>query len=256
MRLKFLCTAVAAIIICFFTSCQKEMSLEDNDPSGTPNPPSNVSNQVKPKTMTEVLTLAGDTLSNTTFNLVYDTQSRLTLMQSASSPGDRFEYAYYASRFSMKLFNANVESVYAEYYFSGSDRIDSSMQYNEDKDTTTEKYGYNAAGQLASITEYEYSTSGGSVQTDKTTLTYDSKGNITKEQSSQGTFTYTYYDDLKTPFNIWGPYQKATPNLVKTATQNGVVVNYKYTFDSIGRLILMEQRSDTQAIVMFTKYTY
>lgn len=202
------------------------------------------------------MTVSGSKIYDETYNISYDAQSRITLMQSTSNAGNKFVYSYKASSYSITLYISNMLSNYGEYFLAANKTIDSSLQYNDSKDTTTEKYSYNAKGQIEKVLQYEYSTAKGSVLYDIFLYTYDAKGNITKEERSMSTTTYTYYDDLKTPFNFLVPYHTTNPNLPKTETNNGIAMTYKYTFDSKGRLVQTEGTSNVGEMVEITKYTY
>lgn len=258
MRPKFLCSAIIVLLTaCLFTSCQKELSVDDS--TGTPGGGGSTTNTGLPKTMTEMLIVDGDTALNIKYNLTYDAQNRLTLMQSTLNPGDKMVFAYKPSMYTLTAYGSNTMTIYAEYYLAANNTVDSSMQYNDTKDTATEKCSYNAKGQLTSVSQYEYSAALGSVLSEKTLYTYDAKGNVVSEQNSRsGTTTYTYYDNLKTPFNILGPYQQLNPNLAKTATKSGEVINYTYLFDSKGRLTDKEGKGSTIVADYSTivKYTY
>ena len=83
--MKMKANAFSAIILCatlFLTSCQKEI-----DSDSPPPPPGGASAKIK--TYTEDLTYPGQH-SVETYNLTYDSQHRLTAMESVTTPGNKF----------------------------------------------------------------------------------------------------------------------------------------------------------------------
>ncbi len=250
-RIK-LFAAVAIVMVALF-SCQKE-------PSNDPLPVASL----KVKTYTEEVrsTIVGNFID--TYNLSYDGSDRLTSMVNAAHPGDKFVFAYpSSSKFTMDLFTNNAFDLHVDYFLNGHSLIDSSFQYNNTQDSSTEKYVYNPAKQLTKLYEYDYSKLTGSDLWNTTTYTYDGAGNLVKSEDTDNyVYTYEYYTDKVylspqvRPFT--GSNQKA--NLLKkfTLTESGTVtgsVTYTYTFDSKDR-ISTERLDTSDGDVVIKTYTY
>ncbi|MGK2863477.1 MAG: hypothetical protein ACSLE0_16215 [Chitinophagaceae bacterium] len=252
MKKNFLFPAVIALAI-LFSACQKEAG---NNPLP--------SQQLKLKTYTEDVRSASLGNSVTTYNLNYDGNDRITSMVDASKPGNKFVYSYpSSSKYSMDLFINNIFELHADYFLNSFSMPDSSLQYNNTDDTSTEKYIYNPARQLTKLYEYEYSSFTGSSLDNITTYTYDGAGNLGKSEDTYGdAYIYEYYTDKVillpqvTPYS--GSNQKANLTKKLTFTQGGTAqgsVNYAYTFDSKDRIGTVKQEYSNGDVVIQT-YTY
>lgn len=246
--------AFSAIMLCtmlILTSCQKEL-----DSDSVPPPPGASS---KIKTYTEDLTYPGQHIVET-YNLSYDSQDRLTSMTSVSNPGNKFLYSYGSNVFHLDLYDANVLSIHEDFYLNSSSMIDSTFQYNDTGDSSTEKYLYNTAKQITSIKYYEYTQATGGVLQDITLLEHDSEGNVTRETSGSGVVTYTFYADLQNTLPGINPNDTKNPKLTKTTTTDigGVTVtlNHTYTFDSSNRITSEKAEDTANGIVLIKTYTY
>jgi hypothetical protein len=233
-----------------FASCSKEKSVKD--PSN-PNP-TTIS---KLKTYTEDLTASG-THSVVTYDLAYDNSSRLVSMISEASAGDKFLFKYNTNNFTGDIYAANKLSIHEIFFMNTNSFVDSTFQYNDTQDTSTEKYIYNSAKQIITLKEYDYSTAGGSQLSNITYYTYDSNGN---QVSATDDFSVTTYDYTTLLNNlVLGPfYIPMNKNLVKTTSvaSGGQtdVLHHAYTFDSSGRLSTEKITTDTGEVVIKT-YTY
>ena len=146
MKRITLFAAVAAVMVAV-SSCQKETDY--NDPLPT--------ESLKIKTYTEDVRSSIFGNSVTTYNLTYDGNDRVTNMTDASNPGNKFVWAYpSSSKFTLDLFNDNIFELHVDYFLNSHSLIDSSFQYNNTSDTSTEKYIYNPAHQLTKLYEYDY----------------------------------------------------------------------------------------------------
>ncbi len=175
-----------------------------------------------------------------TFNLSYDAGDRLVKMISASSPGDRFEFQYANGSYILDLYNSNALSIHELILLNSNSLVDSTFQYNDTNDSTTEKYLYNAARQLITLKEYEYSMATGSVLFNTSNYVYDNNGNAIKVTDNSSATTYEYYTGLVNNLVLTTPYFPVNKNLVKTTIVNSggtiVTLNHTYTFDSFNRL--------------------
>src|SRR5947208_6941337 len=133
----------------FFDSCQKQTDTPSSSQS------------FKIKTYTEDVTSASYH-SVITYNLTYDSQNRLISVESTTSPGDKFVYSYpQQNLFQMDLYNSNLLSIHEDFYLNSFSYVDSTFQYNDTNDSTTEKYVYNSAKQLIERREYFYQSTTG-----------------------------------------------------------------------------------------------
>jgi hypothetical protein len=238
-------------IIAILFSCQKDLT----DSTVTPTAPKPSSS--RPKTYTENYTSSAGH-DSITFNLSYDANGRLISMISASSPGDKFIYQYSGNTITLDLYNANALNIHANYFLNPYNYIDSSFQYNDTKDTSTEKYLYNTNKQLVTLKQYDYSTTGGSTLWETTNYSYDSNGNLIKEANSTGTITYQYSSLLNTlsiGFDFL-PTSKYFPGkTIYTSSGSTVTAVHTYTFDSSNRLTSEKIVADNGEILI-KSYTY
>lgn len=255
VKMKFLLTAFVFSTI-ILTACQKETS-QDQAPDHT-------SDRVK--TYTETVTSSSIGNSTTTFNISYDDKGRVTSVVSAASPGDKFVYSFPSdNKFSMDLYNLNNPSIHEDFYLNAASFIDSTFKYNDTKDSSTEKYTYDANNQLIQLKEYDYSKLTGSSLYNATSFTYDANGNLIKTIDTDGEMhTYEYYADLSYALPlVTGPLNSSATkkkNLVKkhTVSYNGVdegSAQYTYTFDAKNRISTEKAEVNDGSIVVKT-YTY
>ncbi len=250
-RIK-LFAAVATVMVALF-SCQKETN--SNNPLPT--------ESIKIKTYTEDVRSSIFGTSVTTYNLSYDGNDRLVSLVNSTDPGNRFVWAYpSSSKYTFDLFNNNTLDIHADYFLNSNSQIDSSFQYNNTSDTSTEKYIYNPAHQLIKLYEYDYYGNGPELW-NTTTYTYDGAGNLLKsEDIDDFVYTYEYYTDklylMPQLIPITVPNQKA--NLLKkvTLTESGTVqgsATSAYTFDGKDR-ISTERIDYSDGDVVIKTYTY
>ena len=249
MRIKALLPVCVAF--CFLVSCKKN--------SGT----SSSSNPNRVKTYIETLTGTGVNETDT-FNLSYNNSGRLVSM---ASKIQQFNYAYNGNTsYTLDLFELGQLSIHEIYYINSALHVDSTFQYDDTQDTTTEKYIYNGS-QLMTLMTYDYSNKVSSLST-RDTYTYDNNGNGIKDVNDDGygnintitTFTYT-----NTPFQVTinPTYFPAAPkNLPATQTVtdgSGNVqanVTYTYVFDGAGRVIKQTETDNVSGYVGVKTYTY
>jgi hypothetical protein len=213
-----------------------------------------------PKTYTETITSSVLGNSSTTYNLTYDANNRIISLASASSAGSKFTYQYNTNNtYTMDLYNSNVLSIHEIFIINNLSFVDSTFQYNDTHDSTTEKYYYNAARQLVKVNEYDYSKASGAHLTNTHNYTYDNAGNVILDVDNNSSRAYTYYTDLKNTLSLGQTYFPQTVNLAKTTTYtsggNKVTVNQAYTFDSSNRLTSEKDVLSTGDVYIKT-YTY
>lgn len=234
---------------CFlFASCQKNIT-------DTIAPP--VSPRVK--TYTEDVTTASIGHSVITYNLSYDASGRLTSFVSASSPGDKFIYQYNSNNtYTMDLYNSNALSIHEVFFLNNIPYVDSTFQYNDTGDSTTEKITYNSSKQMIQQKEYAYSKVTGSDLIDTHTYVYDAKGNVIKDTDDFAVITYEYGNVVNSVTLGMMYYPQGTNMPVKETYSSGgvtITVNFTYTFDSNKRLSTEKAVASNGDIVIKT-YTY
>lgn len=249
--IKTLSAAFIAIVI--FSSCQKEYSV-DTRITG------NDSSSELVKTYTEDITSTTEGHVVTTFNLSYDSDGRVTNIVSASSAGDKFVYKYDSDNtYSMDIYSSNTLSIHENFFINSIGLVDSTVQYNDTQDTTTEKYLYNASKQLVKLTEYNYSSATGAVPLNITDYEYDNSGNISRETDQTMEISYEYYPDLLNNLMLGQVYFFRNKNLPKVTTvkESGTTetLNHNYTFDSKNRLSTERVEASNGDVVIRT-YTY
>lgn len=234
--------------LCLF-SCKKN--------NGT----SSSGSSVKLKMYIEKLEYAGSQLTDS-FNVAYDNNNRIT---SLVSPDLRFEYTYSAQSFTLDLYENGALSIHEIAYINSASYVDSTFQFDNTSDTTTEGYSYNGK-QLVHLVTYSYSSSGSQVETIDD-YTYDNSGNMVKDTQTDGsgnvnqisTLTYTT-KPLTVSINptYFAPASKYLPATEKVTDGVGNSlgsVSFAYTFDGSGRLTVETDTEDNGAVATKT-YVY
>lgn len=251
----------SAILLSFCTiimlsSCQKDKQPDTNTTAS------------KVKTYTENIASPGSATIMATYNLNYDANNRITSVTQVEITGNKFIFSYPSdTKYSMDLFASGNVSIHEDFFLNSNAQPDSTFQYNDTQDTTTEKYVYNSNNQLVTLKEYDYSTTYGSEISNVTTYTYDSNGNMVKTTDTNNQIeTFDYYPDLVYAMPFTNPVlnQGINPakkmNLIKThtVTSDGVLVGSSvstYTFDSNKRISTITQTLDDGTVATQT-FTY
>lgn len=228
--MKNLSTLLAAALVLFLFSCSKDNSAP------------NANSAFLPKTYTEDIRSSVVGNSTTTYTLTYDGHSRVvTLTATPAPPSLNFVYTYPSNTTAtLDMYDHGTLSIHENFWVNSASFLDTTFQYDNEGDTTTERYVYNGNNQLMQIIEYSYTSSGTTV-TNVTDYTYDSQGNIISTLDMLGkAITYTYYTDLPNNF-IMGPTFLPQPAyfLKKVALNDGgtmATTTHYYTFDSQKRL--------------------
>jgi hypothetical protein len=240
----------------FFSSCQK--------PFIDPNPaPQNPAISFLPKTYTEDYTSDVSGHVVITFNLSYDGNNRLVSMVSSTSSGDKFLFQYTPTAIITDIYNSNQLSIHEVGYLNASSYIDSTFQYNDTQDTSSERYLYNAGNQLVQINEYVYSGALCILPDGILKYTYDAGGNLVQETEEFNGVIYqslTYeYTSLLNTLAVSLDYLPRNKYLKKTThfDLNGTTgtLNHTYTFDSNNRLTGETIVANTGEVAIKT-YTY
>ena len=244
-------TLLPATLFAFllFAACKK-----DNDTPST-------NSASLPKTYTEDIRSTGFN-SLTTYNLTYDGDNRITSMTAIPEPAIvKFVYKYSPNNsLTMDLYNSNVLSIHEILWLNSSGTLDSTFQYNDTNDSSTEKYIYNSGKQILQIRNYNYS-SGGSKLDHTTDYIYDNLGNAITESTSDGSSTnYTYYTDLPNTLTIGQTFYPQAKYLIKTASSSSsgtpITATHFYSFDSSKRLVKDSAVTTGVSAVLIKSYTY
>ena len=239
-------TLLSIGIALFLAACQKDKQPDAN------------SNVLKVKNYSEkVVSSDGDSIV-ANYNLSYDANNRITALSQVEVPGNKFLFTYESdNKYSMEIYLKGALSIHEDFFLNSRHSIDSTYQYNDEEDTTSEKYLYNANNQLTTVKEFY-----NSVVDNVTTYTYDNNGNVVKTTDTDNQVeTFDYYPDLVYAMPFTTPLQSAIPaHLVKNhkITSNGYVVANivsTYTFDSKNRISTITQTLDDGGVATQT-FTY
>jgi len=225
MKFSALHTALVAIVL-FLTACSKDDKSED------------VPKSDKIKTYTETVNSAILGNYSTTYVLSYDQEGRLTRMADQLIPGNKFEFAYKQGGFAFDILTSGNVIIHEEVFVNGT-LMDSTIQYNDEGDTTSEKYIYNG-DLLVKLNEYMH-TSSGNILDNVTTYTYNSDESLHTESDGYYTITYTYNSEVWNTLNLFPLYHSPSRRLPSRETYTSgseeITVDHTYAFDTEKRLI-------------------
>jgi hypothetical protein len=247
--MKFVGSLTLATVLVFsISSCQKD------------DVPFESENTNKLKTYTEAIhsSVIGDVTQ--TFNLSYDNNNRIVSMISVEDPGDKFIFSYNSSSaYTLDIFNSNAVVIHEEAFHNGHNLMDSTFQYNDEGDTTTEKYIYNSENLLVKRKTYEYTTDGGSVLSEVTDYTYDANKNLVQETVQGGVITYSYDEVVLNTIDLFpaffNPVKQLPTKTTFTSGSQQEVAEHTYSFDSQNRLITDKATLSTGDEII-KSYTY
>jgi hypothetical protein len=227
-----------ALAVFLLVSCKKN--------SGT----NAAGNANKLKTYIETEQTNGTTQSDT-FSVTYDNNNRLTGL---ISPNLKFVYAYQSKTYTLDLYENGALSIHEIYYINGSSYVDSTLQYNNTNDTTTEGYVYNGTV-LTTLFTYFY-VNGSPTIDSRDDYTYDNSGNIIKDAQSDGfgnvnlVYAYTYTTNPinarinPTYYPLQAKFLPATLKLTDGFGNSQGIITYTYVFDSSNRLVKETDAAD------------
>lgn len=240
--------ALVAIMAVTALSCSKEESVDNGSRS---------KNRVK--TYTESLVIPGVYQYSETYNLFYDNEDRVIRLQSTTRPNSKIEYTYSGDHFVMQIIVDGKVSIHNTFYLNAHSLVDSSVQYDENHDTTVTKYVYNANKQLIQQRIYDYTTLMGASLDEMINYTYDGNGLMTKETDADGETTYIYDKVINNNVTIVAPYMPVPVRLpTQTIHESGgdtETIDYTYSFDGSNRLI-SDQAVSSAGGTSSRTYTY
>jgi YD repeat-containing protein len=213
-----------------------------------------------PKTYTEDLRSSAIS-SLTTYDLTYDSKNRLTGMTAIPAPSIlNFVYQYpTANTVTLDMYNSGQLSIHENFWLNSFSLVDSTFQYDNTSDTTTEKYIYDGNHLLTEVDNYDYF---GSVSTlsNQTQYTYDNNGNAITQTDYSGTTSFTYYSNLPYTLSVGQPYISVPKYFIKTTSSNSsgspVTATHYYIFDSSNRLTQDSAYVSGVDAILVKTYTY
>src|ERR1700722_19221236 len=127
-------------VFCIFAACKKSSSSNSSGKSS------------KLKTYIEYVQ-AGSSITTDTFAVAYDNDNRII---SVTAPNLGFVYTYSDKSFTLDLYENSQLSIHEIAWLNSVPYVDSTFQYDNTSDTTTEGYIY-TGNQLTRETTYSYS---------------------------------------------------------------------------------------------------
>ena len=230
MKLKPLLATILWLVLYSFSSCKKDNSNTTNN-----------SGKLKMYIEDARNTSFGEIDS---FNVTYDGSNRITGLISDNL---KTLYSYSNNSFTLDLYTYGQLSVHEIFYINSSSLVDSTLQYNDTNDSTTEKYFYNGK-LLTKLITYDYSKLAGAQIFSEDDYAYDNNNNLIKQVNSDGygninTISTITYTSKLFGFSINPIYLPVfSKNLPATQTQTDgsgnpiATVTYTYIFDSSGRV--------------------
>ncbi|MCS3798865.1 hypothetical protein [Niastella sp. OAS944] len=248
--LKVSAFSLVAVLI-LNTSCKKD---KDAGSSG----------RQRLKSYTEEITAVGTGHTVETFNVSYDGQNRITSIVSATKPGHRFEYTYINNnKFTYEQVEDNKLMLHRDYFINAEiGKVDSTFQYNIQKDTIAFKYFYDKDNKIIRQKEYLITHYLPPVWYNTIDYVYDIKGTLTKKtETSPAEYTYVYDAEYKNT-TITQPDYIPSQELLPThmySVRFGITTTteYTYIYDK-GRLSVekaVEYDGSRQKVTVRT-YTY
>lgn len=262
-------TALSGFIFVFallFCSCQKDIPDYVN---GAGDSTSNNNNSPLVKTYTEDLyqVSAPDQHARDSFALSYDNKGRLiSMIQLDSANGLQLMYQYNGNSISLDQYDNGSLQTHENVYLNSFSFTDSTYQYNNEGDTFTEKYTYDASRRLIQMNSYDYSSTIGSSLSETDTYTYDNNNDVIREvdryldsPDDSTVTTSTYSNHVVNNLNIGLNYQnqsKYLPDVVTGLMSNQTqIATHVYTFDNKNRLT-MDQATLSNGYVAIKRYYY
>jgi YD repeat-containing protein len=213
-----------------------------------------------PKTYTEDVR-SSVVNSLVTYNVTYDSKGRLISLAATPEPSViKFVYQYPDDKtITMDLYNYSQLSIHEKFWLNSFSLVDSTFQYDDSQDTSTEKYFYDPNHLVKTVNNYDYS-GGVSTLSNQTQYTYDNNGNALTQSDNTGTISFTYYMDK--PYNLtMGLTFVAGPKyFIKTTTSDAsgspITATHYYKFDSSNRLIQDSSYVSGVDAIAIKSYTY
>jgi YD repeat-containing protein len=213
-----------------------------------------------PKTYTEDIRSSAIN-SVITYNLTYDSKNRLISLAATPEPSIiKFVYQYPDEKtVTMDLYNNAQLSIHEKFWLNGFSLVDSTFQYNDSQDSSTEKYFYDPNHLITTVNNYDYA-GGVSTLSNQTQYTYDNNGNALTQSDYSGTTSFTYYTDLPYTLSTGLTFILGPKYFIQTASSNAsgslVTATHYYKFDSSNRLIQDSAYVSGADVIAVKSYTY
>lgn len=249
MKLKSL-TALTIVCACALFSCKKSSN------SNSTNNPNKLKLYIEDLSQTPANEID-------TFTVTYDADNRITALTSLK---EKFVYTYSSSSFTLDLYDFNALSIHEILFLNNQSYIDSTFQYDNTNDTTTEKYIYTGS-LLTSLTTYDYTTLGGAQFDTQDEYQYDNNGNVTTDtqtdQYADVTITTATYGSQLLNFSInpsYYPLHSKNVPITQTVTDGlgdtEAAITYTYTFDSKGRVTKQTATDSVSGYILSKIFVY
>ena len=188
------------------------------------------------KTYTESINSSVLGVNSYTWNLSYDDRGRLSTMVNAENSGNRFVFTYAENGFDMDIFSGNAIVIHQDAFVNGN-RMDSTFQYNDEGDTTTEKYTYNPGNLLVKLNRYVYNN--GSPELDETVdYSYDNNNNLISEIGNFTHIEYEYNGSLPGIIDLFPLFYSSSQKLPsRVIDHSGYTAEHTYTVDARNRVV-------------------
>lgn len=159
-------------------------------------------------------------------------------MINAANSGDKFLFTYNTGGFDFDIFASGQLTIH-ELVFLNAGLMDSTIQYNDEGDTTSEKYFYNGDKLLTKLNRY-VRTNSQDVLDDVVQYTYDSNKRLLSESDNFSVTNYEYNGSELNNINVFPLYTStsvALPSRVLfTSGGEQTIIDHTYTFDEKNRL--------------------
>lgn len=198
-----------------------------------------------------------------TFAVTYDADNRIT---SLVSPVQKEIFTYSSSSFTTDLYINSALSIHEILFLNSQLYVDSTFQYNNTSDTTTEKYIYNGK-LITSMTTYDYSSINGSQFDTHDDYVYDNNGNVitdtTTDEYGNLLITTSTYLSQTVSFSV-APYflPLQAKNLISTLIETDGLgdtfasITFTYVFDSKGRVTKQTATDSVSGFIVVKEFVY
>ena len=192
-------------------------------------------NNGKVKSYTE--TMITPTYSGTVIcSFTYDAQNRISSISWTTTPTQKFVFSYNSdSEIDLDYLSSTFNS--HQIYFLKNSHVDSTYSYNDEHDTTSQKYIYSGSNLLKTLYLYHYSNGKPNLSS-TTSYYYDDNGNMIRSESPYNKVeTFEYYSDpvmpMPTIFPVLSPVNKSLKKKYTVMIDNSIhdEESYTYTFD-------------------------
>jgi len=178
-------------------------------------------------------------------------------LTNSQDPGSRYVFNYAQGGYNFDIYGSGTLVIHQNVFMNGA-VIDSTIQYNKEGDTISEKYIYWGGNELKYLTTYKVTSSGSQV-INGTEYIYGFNDELILEQDYFSTTSYTYNTIVANNFDLYPVYvnrSKQLPSKITYSNSTGEKTwNHTYTFDAQHRLIADSIFASTGGVTL-KKFTY